>query len=84
MGRIVMMNALISPYEKVRDSDGSVLGDRVAEVGQFAFPVADPLFWVECADDVVADQFYWAEGEIVPVPPPPVPTSPEQNAAMPE
>lgn len=77
------MQALISPNEKVRDSDGNVLGDRVAETTQAAFPVADPLFWVECADDVVADQFYWAEGEIVSVPPPPALTSPEQNAALP-
>ena len=61
------MQALISPDEKVRDIDGNVLGNRVAEVGQSAFPVADPLFWVECADEVVADQFYWVEGEILPV-----------------
>lgn len=78
------MQALISLNEKVRDSDGNVLGARVAETAQAAFPVADPLFWVECADDVVADQFFWAEGEILPIPPPPAPTSPAQIAALPE
>jgi len=32
---------------------------RVCEVQETDFPVADPLFWVDCADDVVADQFYY-------------------------
>ena len=34
---------------------------RVAQVvpdGQ-TFPVGEPLFWTPCADDVVADQFYY-------------------------
>jgi hypothetical protein len=36
-------------------------GCRVAQVepdGQ-TFPVATPLFWTACADNVVADQFYY-------------------------
>lgn len=32
---------------------------RVAEVCSSEFEVAAPLFWVDCADDVVADQFYY-------------------------
>jgi len=67
------LQALISPNEKVLDAEGNVLGDRVAEVEQDTFPVAPPLFWTPCANDVVADQFYWADGEILPVPPPPSP-----------
>jgi hypothetical protein len=76
-----MMYALISPAEKVFDASGNVLGERVAEVAAVTFPVASPLFWVSCADDVVADQFYWANDEILPIPPPPPPPPP---AEMPE
>jgi hypothetical protein len=32
---------------------------RVAEVADAQFPVAPPLFWTQCADDVVADQWYY-------------------------
>ena len=32
---------------------------RVAEVCDAEFEVAQPLFWVDCADDVLADQFYY-------------------------
>ena len=35
------------------------IGQRVCQVEQEQFPVAEPLFWVACADDVVADQFYF-------------------------
>jgi hypothetical protein len=67
------MQALISPNEKVYGSEGNVLGDRVAQVAADTFPVAAPLFWVPCADEVVADQFYWASEGLTPVPPPPPP-----------
>lgn len=42
---------------------------RVAEVAVASFEVAPPLFWVECADDVVADQWYYdtANGNFNPV-----------------
>jgi hypothetical protein len=33
--------------------------ERVAEVTSQPFDVAPPLFWVSCADDVVADQWYY-------------------------
>lgn len=56
------MQALISSTEEVIKYDGTPLGWRVAQVepdGQ-TFPVAETLFWVACADDVVvADQFYY-------------------------
>lgn len=50
-----MKKALISPTEPVET------GYRVAQIvdeGQ-TFEVGQPLFWVECADDVIADQFWY-------------------------
>lgn len=47
------MKALISPNEP-RET-----GYRIAEVEPQQFDVAQPLFWVDCADDVVADQFWY-------------------------
>lgn len=49
------MKALISPIEP-RET-----GYRVAEVepDDKVFEVAQPLFWVDCADDVIADQFWY-------------------------
>ena len=72
-----MRHALISPNETTYSYDGSALGQRVAEVEVAPFEVAPPLFWAECSDDVVADQFYYTGGEILPVPlpPPPPPVS---------
>lgn len=32
---------------------------RVAEVAEQAFSVYQTLLWVDCADDVVADKYYW-------------------------
>jgi hypothetical protein len=69
--------ALISPLEP-RES-----GYRVAQVepdGQ-TFEVGAPLFWTPCADDVVADQF-WYNPDIqlvIPNPPPPPPTAEENK-----
>jgi hypothetical protein len=64
-----MKNALISPTEQV------LTGYRVAEVSDTAFEVAPPLFWVECADDVIADEFYYDEAThaIIAVPVKPTP-----------
>jgi len=63
-----MKEALINPKEP-RES-----GYRVAEVideGQ-TFEVGSPLFWTPCADDVVADQWYYntEDKEIYPIPAP--------------
>jgi hypothetical protein len=52
---VMNMKALISTTEP-RET-----GYRVAQVEPDAdiFPVASTLFWVDCADDVVADQFWF-------------------------
>lgn len=70
-------NALISPNQEVYKYDGTPLGYRVADTSQTPFEVAPPLFWTACADNVVADQFYYDPStqqiDPVPVPPPPPP-----------
>jgi hypothetical protein len=63
-----MKQALISTIEP-RET-----GYRVAQVvanGE-TFPVADALFWTACADDVVADQFWYdpSDQTIKPIPQP--------------
>lgn len=60
------MKALISPNEP-RET-----GYRIAEVEPQQFEVAAPLFWVDCADDVVADQFWYdpQDQSIKPMPQP--------------
>lgn len=54
------------------------LGVYVVEVAADEFPVAEPLFWADCADDVVAYQFYWNSGNFYPVPVPPLPVAPSE------
>jgi hypothetical protein len=67
-----MKNALIAPNQSVTYISGWTddakpqpiyttipNAERVAEVVVTPFEVAPPLFWVSCADDVVADQFYY-------------------------
>ena len=75
-----MKNALISPLEP-REA-----GYRVAEVADVPFEVAPPLFWVECADDVVADVYWYnpADGVIalIPVPEPVPPVQPTVDGAQ--
>lgn len=68
-----MKKALISPLELVY-FEGNIIGERVAQVvnNDETFPVADPLYWKDCADDVVADQWYLntTTNEILPKPQP--------------
>lgn len=45
------MKALISPNEPRGDAL------RVAEVCSSEFPIAEPLYWVDCPDYVMAD--FW-------------------------
>ena len=59
------------------------IGQRVAQVEQTQVPVALPIFWFPCADDVVADEFYFdaSTQTIIPLPanapnPTPVPPPP--------
>lgn len=64
------MQALISPNEIVYSFDGTLLGERVAEVSSNSFPVALPLFWIECDSSIVASQVYYDPNEniIKPIP----------------
>lgn len=67
-----MKKALISPNEAVSYISGWTdtppiqpiyttipNAERVAEVSDASFPVAPPLLWVDCADNIVADQWYY-------------------------
>lgn len=82
-----MKNAIIDPREQVSKIIGWTSATpplpipqeipnsaRVAEVADQTFPVAEPLFWVQCDDNVVADQWYFdtvtQEILVVPAPPP--------------
>jgi len=75
-----MKKALISPNEVVTNFDGTT-GQRVAQVedAENIFDVAGELHWIDCADDVVADQYYFdtTANAILekPVPPPPPPAN---------
>ena len=87
-----MKNALISPNESPIQYISEWTTDtppepiwmpienscRVVEVENQTFEIGSPLFWTECDDDVVADQFYYntADEQIYPIPepiPPPPP-----------
>jgi hypothetical protein len=79
------MKALISTIEP------SQTGYRIAQVepDDAIFPVAEPeLYWVDCADDVVADQFWFdpSDSTIKPVPSVPLaqPTKEELMAKLAE
>lgn len=60
------MKALISPNER-RET-----GYRVAHVDQVEFDVAEPLFWISCANNVVTDLFWYdpQDKKIKPMPEP--------------
>lgn len=97
-----MKKALISPNESVSyisdwQSVGVnsyapvwttiVGGERVAEVVPSEFEIAPPLFWVDCADNIVADQFYYESQtqQILPKPqdaPYPEPVQPTVSGAQ--
>jgi hypothetical protein len=72
-----MKKALISTIEP-RET-----GYRVAQVvnqGQ-TFSVSDELFWVDCADDVVQDQFWYdPSDQTIKAVPVPIPTAEENKA----
>ena len=63
------MKALISAVESAQT------GYRVAQVEQDAniFDVSEGLFWIDCADNIIADQFWYdpSDQTIKEVPPPP-------------
>ena len=60
------MKALISPIEPRQT------GYRVAEISELGFEVAEPLFWVDCADTDKADQCWYdpSDQTIKPIPVP--------------
>jgi hypothetical protein len=75
-----MKKALIAPNEPVQLPGGKT-GWRVAQVendaSKIPFEVAHPLFWVNCNDDVVADQFtYDAFTKAITAIPVPTPSAP--------
>lgn len=74
------MKALISTIEPVET------GYRVAQVepDDKIFPVADAFFWTTCADDVVADQFWYdpSDSQIKPIPVPEPLSQPTVNGAQ--
>jgi hypothetical protein len=75
-------------WEKVKTPSGqevyawvaksSVLegAQRVAEVEENIFEVAEPLFWVDCPDACVADQWYCKDNLCSVIPNVPAPTEP--------
>jgi|APGre2960657373_1045057.scaffolds.fasta_scaffold02765_3 hypothetical protein len=63
------MKALISPQELVTDINGNV-GCRVAQVDELGFEIAKPLFWIGCPDNCVADEWYYIEQQVLPLPQP--------------
>ena len=71
------MKALISPQETVYADDGAVLGQRVAQVDEEGFEIAQPLFWVDCPDDCVQDKWYYLDGQVFKKPEPPQIEAPE-------
>lgn len=68
-----MNNALISPTELIYSYDNTLIGVRIAEVAQTPFEVAPPLYWIECADNVNAFDWYFQTEtntcELKPIPP---------------
>ena len=53
VSHIVSWNSSTPVYEKYANSA------RVAQVSTNTFPVATPLFWQECSDEIVADGWYY-------------------------
>ena len=47
----------------------------VCQVEKTEFDVPLPNFWVDCADDVVAYQYKYENGALMPLPPPPPPSA---------
>ena len=76
-----MKYGLISPNEKIMVTSAwsevggsyvptySEVGVRVAQVSEAPFDVAPPLFWVECSDEVTAEQFCYTDGAFAAIPP---------------
>ena len=57
-----------------------ILNTQVCQVEQQDFPVAEPLYWVACPDNVTT-QWTYVENTFIP-PPLPSPPTEEENKAM--
>jgi len=59
-----MKYALICPNEPIVVQDPKTrqiiaAGYRIAQVETQTFPVGDPTYWLECANDVIANLWYF-------------------------
>jgi hypothetical protein len=54
------MKALISSNEKIYNSNNEIIGCRVAEIFENDFEVHEDLFWVDCDNNVVANEWYYS------------------------
>jgi hypothetical protein len=74
------MKALISPNEIIYNYDAPpiAVGVRIAEVVTAVFEVCTPLFWVDCDETIIPNQFYYNEGMFYPAPVKPVPPKPPE------
>jgi hypothetical protein len=64
------MKALISLNEEIKYISSwtdkktpifTIIGKRVCEVSENEFPVAEPLFWIDCNNDINASNYYYDE-----------------------
>jgi hypothetical protein len=67
------MKALISPNEPIYNyaTPPVQIGVRIAQVDAQEFPVASPLYWIDCAEDVNANTYYYDGTACVVKPTPP-------------
>ena len=72
-----MKKALISPTELRYDNNDNE-GYRVAVVSDVEFPVAEPLYWLDCPDDCIQDRWILVNGQLVNNPPVTVVELPEE------
>jgi len=77
-GKDMTQQALISPNEPVYNyaTPPAEIGVRIAQTvpDGSEFPVAEPLYWVPCADNVDASTYYWdgSAPAVKPIAPAPV------------
>lgn len=73
------MKALISPNEPCAS------GFRIAEVSSNSFDVAEPLFWIDCSDEIVPDLFWFDPNDqtVKPTPEPESIVTPLQSGNQP-
>ena len=68
------MKALISPLEN----------NRIAQVEQVEFEVAEPLFWVDCPDEVTTEWTYDGSSFNAPIAPEPIAQEPTKEQLLAE